>query len=212
MTTSLRLLPPERPKISEDQLAVQLSALSIDNNRYPMMVVGIRGYYSKSMGATPSNERGIYDDAICLYAPKNGRFVGIFKAFNGNTDPSKIRIGTGTGTGAGKGMAQLKPGVWYSYRFDIHNSKVSPHPAICQRAGPVTVMRDGDPPYEDSGMFGINIHRGGNYQTSSEGCQTVPPSQWEEFISTAHDTAKSLFGDQWQTKVLPYALLDLSKT
>jgi lysozyme len=113
----------------------------------------------------------MYDDALFLVSPE------AFVAFNANTDPSGYR--KGRGTGAGKGMASLNPGVWPVYRFDLHNGQ---YLALCQRAGTVTVTRDGRPPYPDTGMFGINIHRGGETGTSSEGCQTIPPKQWDLFL------------------------------
>jgi hypothetical protein len=76
------------------------------------------------------------------------------------------------------------------------------------RLGTVTVVRDGEPPYEDTGNFGINIHRGGNNTTSSEGCQTILPEQWDSFYNLAKDQAKRYYGDNWNKKVVPYILLE----
>ena len=102
-------------------------------------------------------------------------------------------------------MASLNPGVWPVYRLDLHAGK---YLAVCQRAGPVVVTRDGTPPYEDRGMFGINIHKGGVNGTSSEGCQTVPAAQWPAFIALVTDQAKRLFGTGWRQGVITYVLLD----
>lgn len=198
----IRLLPEEgRPKL-ELEAFKKLIGATIDFQTYPLAVVGMRGYFSKALSQTHENQRGIYDDALFLYAPSEN----FYKAFNGNTDPSKIRLGIGTGEG--KGIASLNPGVWPAYRFDIHGSRVRPYEAICQRAAPVEVTRDGTPPYRDTGMFGINIHKGGVYATSSEGCQTVPPMQWDEFITTAQSVGKKVFGVDWRKKTIVYALLD----
>ena len=91
------------------------------------------------------------------------------------------------------------------HKFDLHKGK---YLALCQRAGEVTVTRDGDPPYPDTGDFGINIHKGSYNSTSSEGCQTIHPDQWESFISMAKDQARRYFGDAWQKKVVPYVLIE----
>jgi lysozyme len=111
----------------------------------------------------------------------------------------------GRGTGTEKGMASLKPGLWMAHKFDKHNGE---YEALCQRSGQVTVIRDGDPPYEDTGMFGINIHRGSRSGTSSAGCQTLHPDQWDGFISTVKEQAKRYHGQQWNKVIIPYVLLE----
>lgn len=199
---NVSILPSQgRPNANLASLAALVAPYGIDGGKYPLIVIGIRGYFAAA-GTSPGNERNIYDDALFLYAPT----LGLAKGFNGNTDPSKIR--PGHGQGSARGMASLNAGVWYAYRFDIHGSKVAPHEALCQRAAPVTVTRDGSPSYQDSGLFGINIHRGGNYTTSSEGCQTIPPVQWDEFINTAQEAGRQLFLAEWRQRVVPYALID----
>jgi lysozyme len=55
-----------------------------------VFLIGIRGYYQDSMGKPGINDRGIYDDAICLLAPN------LFLTFNANTDPSVYRPGIAT--------------------------------------------------------------------------------------------------------------------
>lgn len=193
----MTLAPASRPRLTRAELHAAIARFGIDRRAHPLLVIGVRGYYADTMGAPGRNDRGLYDDAIFIDAPE------ATIAFNANTDPSRVR--KGKGTGAGKGMASLKPGLWKVYRFDLHKGQ---YQALCQRAGPVTVMRDGDPPYADTGMFGINIHRGGNTTTSSEGCQTIPPGQWPSFIATMTDQAKRLFGADWKGETIPYVLLE----
>lgn len=193
------MIPAARPRLTLADLQKRLAKQHPQHypgGRLPaFLVVGIRGYYRDSMGAPGRNDRAIYDDAIILVTDR------VFASFNGNTDPSAYRAATA----ARKGMASLRPGVWPCYRFDTHGGSV-PHPAICQRAAVVTVDRDGSGP--DTGMFGINIHRGGNRGTSSEGCQTLPPAQWEAFYQLAEAEAKRLFGTRWRRETITYVLLD----
>ncbi len=191
------IVPPEKPRLSSSELRARIAAFAVDRDQYPLVVVGIRGYYKNSMGAPGVNDRGIYDDAIFIDT------VQATVAYNGNTDPSRFRLGKGTGSA--KGMASLNPGAWFVHKFDLHNGK---YLALCQRAGVVTVTRDGTPPYQDTGMFGINIHRGSLNATSSLGCQTIHPSQWESFIGLAVDQAKRYFGSVWKSRVVPYILLE----
>ena len=199
---NIKILPDAgRPTIAADVLELMLQPHLEELKRYPLTIVGIRGFFS-SIGSTGYNDRNIYDDAIILRVPS----LNIFATFNGNTDPSRVHKGFGTKEQT-RGMAVLKTGLWPVYRFDKHNGS-QPHEAICQRAGKVDVMRDGDPPYQDTGNLGINIHRGGFTKTSSLGCQTLPPEQWDEFYHQASTAAKKLWGNDWKKQVVAYVLLE----
>ncbi|MBO9502505.1 hypothetical protein [Brevundimonas sp. A19_0] len=169
--------PSAPPRATRADVVAMVSKAYPDAQLPEVYVVGVRGYYRDGLGKVGENDRGIYDDAIFVLAP------GIFAAFNANTDPSRVR--KGKGTGAGKGMARLKAGVWPSYELGTHRAGTrSAHQALVQRAGPVTVTRDGtDGDYDHTGHFGINIHKGGVTTTGSEGCQTIPPDQWEAFMA-----------------------------
>jgi len=130
--------------------------------RHKVTILGIRGYYKDSMGKPGQNDRAVYDDAAFVLL--SDRVV----AFNFNTDPSAWR----------DGIATLVTGVW-SFVVGWHKlGKKSGHAALRQN-GLFTVRRDGRG--LQTGEFGINLHRGGENGTSSLGCQTVPPDQWEEF-------------------------------
>lgn len=185
--------PSARPRLTEKEVMAKVAPLGL-SGRDKLFVVGIRGYYLDTMGKPGANDRAIYDDAIFVVAP--GRH---FSAWNGNTDPSRHRAGIGTG--AAKGMASLKPGLWRAHRFGLHKGQ---YRALIQIGGPVTVTRDGSPPYDDTGYFGINIHKGGYNTTSSEGCQTIHPDQWASFIATVDAQAKAL---GLGAATIPYALV-----
>jgi len=196
------MLPPARPRISSADLEALIAPYGIDRGLHPLLVVGQRAYYNQMGG--PGNNRGIYDDAISLITPN------VTATYNGNVDPSAANR---------TGLASLKPGLYHSYRFDRHKGE---YMAICQRAGEVIVKRDNTahmklgahPDYGYHlgegcwrGWFGINIHRGGVNTTSSLGCQTIPPEQWEGFIALATGEAKRLFGDEWKARTIPYLLI-----
>lgn len=198
------MIPPSKPRITSAEIERILAAnntrlgLTREDDGWPMFIIGIRGYYLRTMGVPTANDRGIYDDAIIIHT------ANVTACFNGNTDPSRRR--EGWGTGANKGMANLNPGLWAAYRFDYHRGQ---YLALCQRAAPVTVTRDGSPPYEDTGYFGINIHRGGYNTTSSEGCQTLPPNQWPAFIALAESEAIRIYGNKlWKSSTIPYLLIE----
>ena len=139
-----------------------------------LLVLAVRGYYRDTMGKPGVNDHGIYDDAFFIVTPTG------MTAWNGNTDPSRL----GWNPGAGKYMARLKPGVWTFRRLKHRASSPGGYMAYGQGENPVTVERlrnDGTIAQTETGTFGINLHRGGNSGTSSEGCCTVPREQWAEF-------------------------------
>jgi hypothetical protein len=190
-------VPNSRPRMSTERLREIIKTLNIDLSQYPLFLVGVRGYYLNSMGEGNKNDRGIYDDAIFIVSPNAA------VSFNANTDPSVVR--KGKGTGAGKGMAKLKNGLWKAHQFGKHKT----YEALIQTGGQVTVIRDGTPDYEDTGWFGINIHRGGYNTTSSEGCQTIHPSQWDSFYALVSSEAKRLYGNtQFRKVIVPYLLIE----
>lgn len=135
-------------------------------------ILARRGYYRDAMGQIGVNDIGIYDDAMMIVTPS------FFGTFNANCDPSRHK----------PGIATLKAGVWM-YKLGTHNlskdPKIHPRYTALVQAEPVTVQRwksDDEAPSEDTGRFGINIHCGGYHTTSSEGCLTIYPDQWQAFI------------------------------
>jgi lysozyme len=177
------MVPNSRPQQKKE---VTLRLLTKAGVKDSVALVGIRGYYLNSMGEKGKNDRGIYDDAIFLVSPT------AYVTFNANTDPSVHR----------KGIASLKPGV-HMYRKGRHGiSKGSGYPALrpATKNEALSVWRD------DEGIslgYHINIHRGGNSTTSSLGCQTIPPSQWNSFISLVYDQM-----DRFSQKTIPYLLIE----
>ncbi len=158
------------PQIKDNDILAILEANRLCDSAYndKVAVIGIRGYYLDSMGRKGRNDRRLYDDAIIIACPR-----GIM-AFQANTDPNGYR--KGHGTGAGKGMAMLKTGI-HIYGKGLHKGRQA-----FRQCEKFTVIRDGNPPYEDkSKIHAINLHSGGTTSTSSLGCQTLPASTWYGF-------------------------------
>lgn len=179
------ILPAARPRVPRSVAAAVLATKGLTAPE--PAILGLRGFFRQAM-SKGVDQRGLYECAICLVTPDS------ILAVNANTLP----------TGSHPGEAVLDCGTW-SYKMGIHNlSKdpaVHPHyPALVQ-AATVTVSRDGQTA-KDTGMFGINIHHGSYTMTSSEGCQTIHPDQWEQFITAV----KATIGD----RTIPYCLVEAS--
>ena len=161
-----------------------------------LILVIWRGYYRDTMGDKGKNDVGIYDDAFFWRAP-NG-----FSAWNGNSDPSHY----GWNPNAGKFMARLASGVWRFVKWK-HRGQ---YWAFGQGSNKVTVERmraDGTVARKESGTYGINIHKGSINHTSSEGCQTLPPSQWEAFKSTGYGLLEA-----WKQQSFPVIVIENQET
>jgi lysozyme len=164
----LAMLPPSRPKMSESEARKILRQAGVTD---PVAVIGRRGYYLQTMGNPTSNDRGIYDDALIVVTPD-----GIM-TFNGNVDPSVFRPGIAT---LASGVHRYRPG-----RHGISRDRpgrIVSYPAFrpATKNEQLPVTRDGVASNPRPGVA-INIHRGSRNGTSSEGCQTIPPDQWDAF-------------------------------
>lgn len=154
-------------------------------------IIGRRGWYLKTMGDPTRNDRGIYDDALIVVTPD-----GIM-AFNGNVDPSVFR----------EGIATLAPGV-HRYKPGRHGvsrdrpGRIVSYPAFrpATKGEMLPVTRDGVASNPRPGVA-INMHRGGWNTTSSEGCQTIPPDQWDAYYALVSSALK-----RYGQKDFPYVL------
>lgn len=179
------ILPHARPGLKREA-ALEIISKSGPANTTNFALLGIRGYFKDTMGAPGVNDIGIYDDAIILVTPTK------YLTFNANTDPSVQR----------PGMATLNAGTW-RYKLGIHGLS---HPVAKQyealvQASEVSVSRNGKVEVP-SDYYGINIHHGGYNTTTSEGCQTIYPEQWPEFLAAVKAALK-----ECKATVIPYILV-----
>jgi len=197
-----------KPQASEAIVKQYLTDVGLLTASEPCALLGVRGYRRDTMGKPGVNDVGMYDDAIFFIAP------GVFKAVNANTDPSRI----GWNAAIGKRFAMLMPGVWHFIR-GAHKGRT---PALRQatedqaddvkipnnghfkvwRANSISDVASGTADV-DEGYFAINIHRGGDATTSSWGCQTIPPAEFDDFMLTVWEHTKKHGQDR-----IPYRLIN----
>ena len=149
-------------------------------------IVGVR---------SKANEKNKFDDQIYLI---NGPMLQIF---SGTTNPGTHWLKNLLNP---KGTAVLKPGQYVdSWKLGMHQGK---YQALTQ-AKPITVYRDGDKDdvaeetkVEQTGLFGINIHRANPSTVSSiidkwsAGCQVLnDPKQFATLLAACKASGKQLF-------------------
>lgn len=177
-------LPPSKPKASLATVTAAAEAewrkTHVGTALPEFFVLFVRGYYDATI-APAGNNLNAYDDACFIVSPLG------FSSWNANTDPTRY----GWNGNADKFMARLKPGC-YRYQYLQHRGR---YMAFGQGERPVTVERirkDGSVAVTETGCFGINDHLGGDNGTSSEGCLTHPPSQWESYRTVLRGTMRRM--------------------
>lgn len=181
------MTPTSTPKASLSRITKVIAKAKLTDQ---VVLVGVRGYYRDTMGKPGVNDRGIYDDALFIVSPTN------FSSYNANTDPSAHR----------PGIASLVPGV-HRYRRGNHgiSRPGGGYPAFrpATKNEELPVVRDGV--INPRPGVAINIHRGSRNSTSSEGCQTLPPDQWDAFYATLSGEMK-----RHGVTTFPYILINVA--
>jgi hypothetical protein len=198
---------PKAPRDLIERLA--LEGWRADGNEGPLPAVynlAVRGYRASTIGPTPKNDFGYFDDSFFLVSPTT------FLPANANTDPSKL----GWNSGVGKPYGMLKPGVWWFYPGP-HKGKIpafrqADNAEVAKKLGiphdgkfHVTRMwgRDDKRNYDEWGHQQVNIHFGVGpiTGTSSWLCLTVPKgSPW---LQAATDELK-----KYGQRLLPTILIE----
>jgi len=154
---------------------------SLDPNHANLIYV--RGHYLDSMGRPDVDDVNIYDDAVFLASPN------LRESWNANTSPSFPK----------KGYAELMLGqfVYYPSFHHIWDAKkrykaLRPYPEGVR----LKCLRNGKP----STCANTNAHMGGANPAAfdvvwSEGCLTVPKTQYPDFQSRVFHEIETCNGD-----------------
>ena len=161
-------------------------------------LVGFRGWEHRDERI---NRRGEYDDILVMVdvtgsagiAP-GARLLGTWRF---NADPSR----SGYNRRRGKYYGRLAPGLYWYVR-GLHRRRVPGLRQAPGREGSVKLIRDKSGRVV-SGHFGINFHPGGRFRTGSDGCQTLPPSDWREFKPMIYEITR----ERGQNRI-PYLLVN----
>ena len=162
-------------------------------------------------GIRCATDTNFFDDLICV-AYRNENLESIVEIFQGTTDPGKYWLEHPMNS---DGCAILCEGQYKSvYKISKHRGKYN---ALCQRNGKVIVYRDDDkdtkhdldPETEQSGYFGINIHKSNPYvkyvDKYSAGCQVFRlDNHFDRMMLLAFKSAE-IYGNSFT-----YTLLDKS--
>lgn len=156
-----------------------------------------------------------FDDLIIVFH----RFLGNWDIayYPATTDPSLHYLKNPINPA--KGTAILKEGQYRGvYMIDIHNQgRLGAHKALCQRLGEITVFRDRNrdgrldilPDTQETGKFGINLHRGprgGQWDPMNDiysaGCQVFADDRhFAEFMQKC-EFARQAFGNHFTYTLL----------
>lgn len=181
------------PARDPEQLGISLSwilrkmqekgyvAFKKDHVPYNMNIVGIR---------SANREVNAFDDYLCWFYKYQGQWT--FRVYKATTDPGLYYLHHPSNV---HGTAILKAGQYRgAYSLGLHRNRYT----ALKQVKPVTVVRDADRDAsldtvggkEQTGLFGINIHRASAHHESplvnnwSAGCQVIAhPNDFNELIA-----------------------------
>jgi len=184
-----KILPPARPHRDKARIEKVLSAVVWDG-KSPILVF-VRGHYLDSMGDKGKNDYNVYDDSCYLIADG----FKVFESWNANTDPSFARRG-------GRRLAKIDTGRYQFYKGK-HKNQYNALRAFPEGVR-IPCTREG---VASTAQY-INIHKGststrGVSITHSEGCLTIPDTQYGDFIARVYAAM-----DQADAKVIRVLLLE----
>lgn len=163
----------------------------ISNKTYDVNIVGVRNNAANIYKKVTN----VFDDCLTI-SFKDASGVEQFYCWNATTDPGKKGVEKFSNS---KGIARLVAGQYRgAYAISLHSGK---YEAVCQRLAQVTVWRDAnkdakfDEVKQDTGMFGINIHKAGTdsawVDNWSHGCQVFKRvKDFNEFMIICKKAAK----------------------
>lgn len=193
-----KILPPARPKRDDATLDAVIEHFNLVPTR--ACLIYVRGHYLDTMGRPGVDDVNIYDDAVYLVSP-NRR-----ESWNANTSPSFPK----------KGYAELVLGqyVYYPSYHHIWEPKkryraFRPYPEgiklKCLRNGKLSTCQ------------ATNLHMGSDNPAAfdvvwSQGCMTVPRSQYPDYELTVRTEVERCNGDYIGNKTAtgkPSKLIDV---
>lgn len=187
----------EKSRLSSKEIMALVKPFSKQLKNQPVFLLAIRNYFREGEREEGQDAKWIYGDALFLCSPS------CLVSFHANTDPTVKRRKKVTE----RGTPILKPGCYMVHRFDNFRAGREVYAAIMQRAGEVSIARDGeDAP--DSIAKGMDILKGGLNMTHPEGAQCVHPLEWDAFLALAKDQFRRYHARDWSKAIIPYILLE----
>lgn len=185
---------PQKPRLTREEAFTDYITpkMKIELEDDKIFILGVRDYYLKTV-----RDKG-YRCALFIVT-RDGFYP--FRATTRPFNPKPDRKVKGKEI---LGTARLKLGLHKAHIKDEHcGASGNCYPALCHRVGVLPVMRlgRGGVWYESTSERGINFHHGGDTNsTHSDGCQTVPKSEWNEFYSIIKANVK-------EGEIVPYLLV-----
>lgn len=182
-----------KPKINDAETDMLVRQHFTAATEPVILLVGIRGYFLNTVGKPGVNDFNLYDDAMIVR--HRGDNVA---TFNANTDPSQQKTG----------LAQLSTGIYTFYRGK-HKGRIDAFRAYPEGVKLPCKRETAHGSWEGEAQY-INIHDGGDYDTWSAGCQTLPGASSKKYgdqFAAFRDLVYRLMREAKQDKVT-YLLIE----